>query len=526
MTASNFAPVAAGGNSGNLGVTFNATSAGALTGQQVRIVNNFDNVAEQTLQINGAAYRYASPTHTPEPVALGNHHVGDTVQQALSIKNDVPADGFSESLNVSFGTATGGVTTSGSFAGLAPGATNSTSLVVGITTSTAGNKSGTASLTLHSNGTGSSELGLTQLTSQTVNVTGNVYRLASPSAHTPEPVNLGIVHVGDVVNSPLSISNTAANDGFSERLSASIGSTTGDATASGTITGLLPNTANNTSLRVGVSTVTAGMKSGTATISLVSTGVGTSGLADTNLTSQTVNIQAQVNHFAVASLTKASGDGSLAMNAANEFTLNLGFVAKGATDLLAALSVTNSAAAPADSLAGSFTLAAPSFDLDGFDAFSNVAAGNSQGGFIVGLDSATVGDFTGTITLQPQSTNPQPFSMNLAPITIHLVGEVRLSGDYNDDGKVDAADYTVWRDKLGTASALPNETVSIGTIDQQDYAAWKGNFGAVAGAGGGAGSQFNPSNSCTISFAVPEPAGIVLLFSLSLAAIAWHRGRR
>ena len=121
VTAGNFGPINAGANSGNLAVTFSAATAGALTGQQVRIVNNFDNVAEQTLQITGAAYRLAAPsTHTPEPVNFGIVHVGDSLQQALSITNSAASDGFSERLNASIGSPTGSATTNaGSFSGLA-----------------------------------------------------------------------------------------------------------------------------------------------------------------------------------------------------------------------------------------------------------------------------------------------------------------------------------------------------------------------------------------------------------------------
>ena len=33
-----------------------------------------------------------------------------------------------------------------------------------------------------------------------------------------------------------------------------------------------------------------------------------------------------------------------------------------------------------------------------------------------------------------------------------------LPGDYNQDGIVNAADYTVWRDNLGSPDSLPNDT--------------------------------------------------------------------
>ena len=49
VTAQNFGPVAGGATSGNFGVTFNGGAGGALSGQAVHIINNFDNVANQTI---------------------------------------------------------------------------------------------------------------------------------------------------------------------------------------------------------------------------------------------------------------------------------------------------------------------------------------------------------------------------------------------------------------------------------------------------------------------------------------------
>jgi len=115
-------------------------------------------------------------------VAFGVVHVGDSVaHQLLSVTNNVPNDGFSESLNGSIGGATGGVTSNGgSFVGLAPGGTNNTSLGVGINTATAGNMNGTATVSFQSNSAGSSGLGITNLPGQTVNVTGQVNFYAGP----------------------------------------------------------------------------------------------------------------------------------------------------------------------------------------------------------------------------------------------------------------------------------------------------------------------------------------------------------
>jgi autotransporter-associated beta strand protein len=55
-----------------------------------------------------------------------------------------------------------------------------------------------------------------------------------------------------------------------------------------------------------------------------------------------------------------------------------------------------------------------------------------------------------------------------------------IEGDYNEDGAVNAADYTVWRDHLGETFNLPNEgedVETMGVVDQEDYDLWKENFG-------------------------------------------------
>jgi hypothetical protein len=62
-----------------------------------------------------------------------------------------------------------------------------------------------------------------------------------------------------------------------------------------------------------------------------------------------------------------------------------------------------------------------------------------------------------------------------------------LTGDYNSNGIVDAADYTVWRDTLGSTTDLrangDNTGASAGKIDTADYLAWKSNLGTPRGPG-------------------------------------------
>lgn len=81
-----------------------------------------------------------------------------------------------------------------------------------------------------------------------------------------------------------------------------------------------------------------------------------------------------------------------------------------------------------------------------------------------------------------------------------------LGGDYNGDGVVDAADYTVWRDAVSSGATLLNDPTP-GTVDETDREYWLANFGSTA-------EQADPA-------AVPEAAG----FALALLACLATAGR-
>jgi hypothetical protein len=70
-----------------------------------------------------------------------------------------------------------------------------------------------------------------------------------------------------------------------------------------------------------------------------------------------------------------------------------------------------------------------------------------------------------------------------------------LTGDYNNDGVVSAADYVVWRNTLGTTVAPFSgaDGDGNGIIGDGDYTLWQAKFGVTAAA---------RSNLAT----VPEPA--------------------
>jgi hypothetical protein len=88
---------------------------------------------------------------------------------------------------------------------------------------------------------------------------------------------------------------------------------------------------------------------------------------------------------------------------------------------------------------------------------------------------------------------------NPSSVVIELASIAGLLGDYNGDGTVNAADYTVWRNTLGSMTNLAADGNLSGNIDADDYTVWKSNFGATLGSG-----SFE-------NVAVPEPSIAAIL---------------
>lgn len=83
-----------------------------------------------------------------------------------------------------------------------------------------------------------------------------------------------------------------------------------------------------------------------------------------------------------------------------------------------------------------------------------------------------------------------------------------IEGDYNFDGLVDAADYTVWRDTFSTGGDLPNDTTPD-AVTTDDYDLWSTNY----------------SVPVACSSHIPEPGAACLIAIASLTTFACHRGR-
>ena len=83
---------------------------------------------------------------------------------------------------------------------------------------------------------------------------------------------------------------------------------------------------------------------------------------------------------------------------------------------------------------------------------------------------------------------------------------VGIDGDYNGNGIVDAADYTIWRDTRGAnvPAGTGADGDSNGNIAANDYTVWKNNFGDTSASGG-----FIASGA-----AVPEPSAAMIFLLL------------
>lgn len=92
-----------------------------------------------------------------------------------------------------------------------------------------------------------------------------------------------------------------------------------------------------------------------------------------------------------------------------------------------------------------------------------------------------------------------------ADTTFRLAPSISLAGDYNRDGVVDVADYTTWRDTLGSEALLGADGDGDNIVDNDDYTVW------VNAMLGGA------------STSVPEPTALACLV---IAAIGLTPTRR
>jgi len=87
-----------------------------------------------------------------------------------------------------------------------------------------------------------------------------------------------------------------------------------------------------------------------------------------------------------------------------------------------------------------------------------------------------------------------------------------LGMDHNVDGVVDAADYTVWRDNLGSTADLRADGDGSGMVGEEDFQFWRRHFG----------ESYASDTSAAVN--IPEPSTLVgaiqLLFLMTITR-AW-----
>lgn len=133
------------------------------------------------------------------------------------------------------------------------------------------------------------------------------------------------------------------------------------------------------------------------------------------------------------------------------------------------------------------------------------------------LNLAVGGDFGGN----PNGTTVFPQFMDVEYVRV-WERQTNVSGDYNDDGLVDSADYIVWRKTLDSSGiGLIADSSGNGSVGPEDYEIWREDFQ----------SSVLPAADSIAAINIPEPAmgvpvavGLFLMYTQRFAR-AFHPNR-
>jgi hypothetical protein len=521
VTASNYNAGAPAGAGETRSVTFTAGSAGALapmSGQVLNLRSNFDNIADQKLNIvlgSGAAAYNAAVGSTATPVQIANQRVGGTGSATLTVSNTASPGAFSEDLNTTIASTGGQATASGSVLGRLAGTSNTGSgaITVGVNTATAGAITGVVNLNYQSTGTvGGVSNGLAAIGvgGQTVTVNGNVYQTASGQI-TSAPLNFGTVQVGQVVTQNLAIRNTATGAaGFVEDLHASFGSTSGTGagliSGTGSLSGITAGStsnAGNGTMTVSVNTASAGTVNGSIAVNYVSAG------AVGGVSNGLGTLAVGSDSYGVAGTIQASANViNQASPLLNTPTINLGAVRVGAASPSGTVSVTNMATvAPQAALNASIAPNAGPITASGSFNLLNPGATNSTS-LVVGLNTNTAGNFTGgnagtaTISFVSDASNvgncAPNCQLNLASQNVAVEGKVYTQASGAASGT--SINFGVVRvgDTVSAGNITINNTAASTALNDTLRADLSGVGGAFSGNGGVSGVAAQGSASLAV----------------------------
>ena len=401
-------------------ISYTGTTAGSLSGQSLNVVNNFDNVANKTVNLAGNVYQIAVAAPQPSTLTLAASRVGATASTGtVTIGNAAPnTAGYTESLSstASVGSpfavnGSGSATTTN----LAAGSTQGLSISLG--TGTSGSFSSTVAISNTSipvTGSGFTPLALA---GQSVTVSGKVYApaVASLSSNT---VDFGVVRQGSgTVSSGVNVTN-AATGALTDNLNTSVGATPAEITVKTTPATLGEGQAG--SLTFALNTATAGQVGGSASLGFTSTDAD---LAPLTLASQNVNFEGTVTELAKAELLMTGGAGAFSQSGST-YTLDLGTLAAGSSSTSTYFAALNDIVKSSYSefLDGTFTGGTKGgFTFTASD-FTGLAGGAEAGGDSLKFDTAglAAGEYTDVITLDVASQYPGLSNEALGPITLDV----------------------------------------------------------------------------------------------------------
>ena len=236
--------------------------------------------------------RTATASHSPEPLAFGNHHVGDSTGNtlALTVSNTAAADGYSERLNAGFSGASAGFSAMGTINAIGAGR----------------EQLHLADRRARHQQRGDENRHGDPLARQQRRRRGRAWRhrpaRADRQPHrrrlrlcrraggaTAARSTSGSSTRNTLATGALGLSNSAAAGGYSEALDAGLSGASAGLSISGTISGLLAGNTDAGTLMLGLTTGATGSYSGSATLNLASDGTAIGdGLGTTSLAGQTV----------------------------------------------------------------------------------------------------------------------------------------------------------------------------------------------------------------------------------------------